>query len=147
MAMGIGNSNSSHPSILLLSDPDRLQGGRSRHIWRDRHRHDRLRLELQGLSEDENGAWSSQLNASYRACGCPGAAAGLALALAGYVLFLVGTKGLAASGWPEAGIGLLILGIGSATGKLLGIAWARTRFRRQLERLAALATSRTARLL
>lgn len=126
--------------MLHIRDPSQLRGTEGRKIWRNRHRYDQLLLELEDLTPDDNAYWTSQLNPAYRACGCPGAALGLALGLGAYLVYLANTKGLTASGWPEIGLGLLALGIGSALGKLIGITWARARFTRSLRRITAVAS-------
>ena len=144
LTLGDAATVQSEPHVMRLDDPAMIHGADSRGFWRDRHRHDRILLELRTLTPAENGYWAGRLNASYRACGCPGATAGLVLGLGGYLIFLANTKGFAASGWPEVGLGLLALGVGSAMGKLLGIAWARARFGSSLRELAAVISGHAA---
>jgi hypothetical protein len=122
------------PDVLHIRVPAHLRG---RRLWRDRHRYNRLHLELETLTAAENRYWTGRLNAAYRACGCPEASLGLVSGLGAYLFYLAGTRGFSASGWAEAGIGLLVAGASSAAGKLIGIIRARATFGRSLRRLAA----------
>lgn len=130
-------TSQSTPGALRIGDSATLRGVAGRRLWRDRHRYSRLHLELETLTAAENTYWTSRLNSAYRACGCLEASLGLVLGLAAYLFYLASTKGLSSSGWLEAGIGLLVLTVSSAVGKLTGIMRARNTFRRSLRRLAA----------
>jgi hypothetical protein len=128
----------------LICDVAQLEEIRGHEAWRNRHRRGELVLQIASLTAVENDAWADRLNAGHRACGCPASAVGMMAGLAGYLSFIAATKGFAASGWLEAGIGLVVVLGATALGKFVGLSWARIRFNQNLNALVAATTPASA---
>ena len=89
-----------------------------------------------GLDPADRARWEERLTAAYAECGCHAGGAALLLALAA-----VATVGIASPGawtWRGTLVAGAICMLAAVAGKLVGIAFARLRLRRDISRVGAL---------
>ena len=96
----------------------------------------RVSLDLDSLRPDESRAFQTRLNRLGAACGCEMGALMAVLGVAGYFGHLWGTVG-SPSHWSSGDVlwGGAVFLVAATIGKLVGLAGARIRLIRQLERL------------
>jgi hypothetical protein len=115
---------------------DLLHGERSPRFARK----EAIRLELPGIPADEAEMWQARLNAYRNDCGCSTGAIFTCLAL-GAVLVYVAVCALSmplADTLRATGVGALVIVLGGAAGKLVGLLVARLKFKRACGKLLML---------
>lgn len=90
----------------------------------------RLKIQDDSLNEDTARTWETHLNRLYFACGCDKGAIGMLLGLVGYPVWLaVQPDGLASLGWNGLWLGLAVVAVTTALGKLVGLVGAQREFK------------------
>jgi hypothetical protein len=98
------------------------------------NRYDRIRLVTDQLDADERGRWEERLLSAYANCGCDAGGVAVLLALVGLVVVAIAVPG--ARTWTAVGLGVATTVAAALIGKVVGVAIARLRLRRDIRRVS-----------